>query len=163
MKILLAFKPLIQAFFIAAIAYFSPIAAIIHLILIVTGLDMLTGIIAAVKTGGWKSVQSHIMGRSIVKILAYITAVLVSFGCGVVLFGEGVVIAKAVASAVILVETASLFENLGKITNKSSLFLSMYDLLKTKLNTNKNILDSMDYKSKPKDEISTSGDISTQK
>jgi hypothetical protein len=163
---LLFFKSFIQTAFIASIAYFNPILATIYLILIVTGLDMVTGIMAAVKIGGWKAVQSHIMGRSIIKILAYLTAVLVSFGCGVVLLGEGVVIAKAVAGAVILVETASLFENLGKITNKSSLFIAMFGLLKTKLNTNKDILNKMDYKVKPKDEptseISVSGDTSNQ-
>lgn len=152
MKLLFLFKPAIQAAFISAIAYFSPIAAVIYLILIVTGLDLLTGVIASIKIDGWKSIQSHIMGRSVIKILAYLTAVLVSYGCGMVLLGEGVTIAKLVAGCVVLVETASLFENLGKITNKSSLFLAMYDVLKTKLNTNKSILDKMDYKDKPKEE-----------
>lgn len=163
MKYLLLFKPAIQALFIGAVAYFNPIASVIYLVLIITGLDLFFGIWASVKIGGWKSIQSHIMGRSIIKILAYLTAVLVSFACGQVLLGEGVTIAKLVAGVVILVETSSLFESLGKITNRSSLFLAMYDLLKTKLNTNKTILDSMDYKLKPKDDIKASGDTSEQK
>lgn len=152
---------LIKAFFIATVAYFSPIATVVHLVLIVTMLDMLTGITASIKKAGiWKEVtfpfkmnlpiagvKSHIMGRSIIKILAYLTAILVTYGIENILISPtSILLTKCVAGVIVLTEVASLFENLGVICNEQSLFLKIFNILSTKLNGNK-VIENLDYKS----------------
>jgi len=157
--------------FLVALAYFSPIQTLFNLIFVLVLIDFITGVWSAIiKNGVWKQYCVHIpfkkdpfcfrlplaglnsrtMKRSVIKILCYNIAILVTFLIENIIFGSGIVITKWVTGFISLVEVASIFENLTKISG-NPLFNKIYDTLSTYFNRNKNIINQIDGTNKDSD------------
>jgi phage-related holin len=127
------------------LSYFAEIRDIIHLIIIFSVLDIITGIWKSVILHGWKSFSSRKLRRSIVKIGAYLVAILVSYATDKTLIGieDTIVLTRLTAGIIGLIEMASLFENLSVITGKK-IFIIIFDNIKTYFNRNKDLLIKID-------------------
>lgn len=127
--------------FIAVLSFIEPIQAIIFLVFGMTIIDLITGIWASIKTG--KKIESRIMRRSVVKILAYEIAILSAYWAEAVFFPGSIILTKIVASATVLIEFSSLMENLTKITG-IPVFMKIYEMFATYFNRNKEVFSSID-------------------
>lgn len=149
-----------QSIIIGILTYFSPIKELIHLIFLMCLVDMVTGIWKSIKIGGLKAFSSRKARRSIVKIVAYLLAVISTYGLEIVIFNSpGSYLTKGIAASIALIEIASLFENLATITG-NPIFLKMFDSISTYFNRNKDIINSIDptLDNPDKDDSKTSKD-----
>lgn len=127
--------------------YLAPLQPLVILIFILTGVDLITGLWLSIKTKGLKSIKSRGLKRTIIKLTAYLLAVILTFLFENILLGiTGLYLTKIVAGYISLTELASNFENLGGITNKNSLFMKLFDVIKTYFNKNKDIINQIDKK-----------------
>jgi phage-related holin len=124
--------------------YFLPLIPFVFLIFILTGTDLITGLIASIKTKGIKSLKSRGLKRTTIKIAAYLIALSLTFLFENIIFDTNLILTKIMAGYISLTELASVFENLGKITNKGALFNALFNVLKTYFNKNKDLINKID-------------------
>ncbi len=124
-KILMVFSTIkpIGAILIAILAFFAPIASIVHGVLILIALDLFSGIAAHFKKGGhtfcwfkascWRHITSHKLGKTITKALVYMMLIVTGFIIDTLIL-PGIAtlyITKILSGAVALRELKSLVEN----------------------------------------------------
>lgn len=134
-------KYLIKTILLASL-FFASIKPLVWLILGLTTVDFITGIWRTVKLYGVKSLTSSGYKRTTIKLAAYMIALYCTFSIETVILGTGIFISKIVAGIICLTEFASITENLGQITG-SNIFNQIFDILKSKLNTNKDIINKV--------------------
>ena len=127
-KLLMVFitiKP-IGAIAIALLAFFLPIAGIIHGLLVLVFMDLVTGIIAHFKQNKikfqpfkysfWKHITSKGIGDTISKMLVYLILVISGFMIDMLIIpNAGLLITKIMGGAAGLREIKSIIENSEKI------------------------------------------------
>ena len=123
-KLLMVFttiKP-IGALAVALLAFFAPIASIVHGVLVLVALDLISGIAASFKRNElkfclwkaecWKYITSQGLGMTISKLLVYLMLIIVGFIIDTLIIpNAGLMITKIMAGAVGLRELKSLVEN----------------------------------------------------
>ena len=129
--------------FILAITYMEGIKHLYHVMFALIALDFFTGLWKCVQRNGWNSFKSRTAKRSVIKIGAYSIAIAATFFIEKEIIGSGIYITRAVTGFIAMVEAASIFENLAEITG-NNVFLKIFNLLKTSVNTNKNIINKID-------------------
>ena len=125
-----------------SITYLFDAQNMFHIAMFMIFADLVTGIWRSVCAGGYKTITSRKLKRTVVKIAAYVLAILSTFILEKELLGSGITVTKIVTGMICLVELASIMENLSFITG-NSVFIRIFDLFKTKLNTNKDIINSI--------------------
>lgn len=154
-------KFLTKIVFIIA-AYFVAIKMLVWVIFTLVIFDLVTGIWKTVRKDGWKALNSKGYKRTIIKLAAYMMALVSTFLIEAEILGTGIFLCKIVSGMISLVEIASIFENLTEITGQP-LFMKIYDLLKTKLNTNKDIINSFDGTNKDNEQNTSDNGTNIQK
>ena len=123
-KILMVFvtiKP-IGAITLALLTFFAPINTIIHGMLVLVGIDLITGIIAHFKKNDikfcwfrytcWQKITSHGLGQTISKMLVYMLLVITGFIIDtLVIPNSGLWVTKVMAGSTGLRELKSIIEN----------------------------------------------------
>lgn len=146
------------------LTYLAAAKAMYFLMFALVIIDFITGVWKAVLLNGiWKyydirilfttrrlkfklpiaGLNSHTMKRSVVKITCYSFAILTTFLLETEIFGTGIILTKIVTGFIALVETASIFENLAKISGMN-VFNKIFDTIATYFNKNKNIINKID-------------------
>ena len=134
---------LIKVAIIGAISFLGDIKILVHSILILILIDLITGLWASFKLNGIKSFKSSKLKRTVIKTTCYIIAILTAFLLERNIFGlEGIGISRITAGFIALVEVASIFENLSKLSGMD-LFLKIFDVIKTKFNTDKTMINKI--------------------
>jgi hypothetical protein len=114
-------KP-VGALIIMVISFLSPIASIVHGVLILIGLDLITGIMASVKKGKfkfnpfsaefWRHITSNGLGKTIQKTLVYMILIITGFVIDTLVIPNAtLMVTKVLSGAVGLRELKSLIEN----------------------------------------------------
>ena len=114
-------KP-IGVILIAILAFFAPVAGIVHGILILIALDLITGVMAYFKKHNlsfcmwkakcWRPITSHGLGQTLSKTIVYLILIITGFIIDtLILPGGGQLITKILSGAVALRELKSLVEN----------------------------------------------------
>lgn len=93
--------------------FLSPIHTILFGVGLLVVLDMFTGVLASIKEK--KPITSDKLRISVIKSLAYMSAVLVAFLIETLIF-DGIPIIKTVSALIAITEGQSFFENLKRIT-----------------------------------------------
>jgi phage-related holin len=99
---------------ILVIAYFTPIAEMVHVMLIFLALDMISGIWASVKAG--QKIKSHKLRQTVYKFLWYTIAVMTSWMMEKTFNLSLLNLACVTAGFICFVELKSIFENITRIT-----------------------------------------------
>jgi len=149
---------------IIGITYLAVAKAMFFLMFALVFLDFITGIWKAVLANGiWRhfdipimftkrrlkfklpiaGLNSHTMKRTVVKTTCYFIAILTGFLLENVILGTGLVLTKIVTGFIAVVEIASIFENLAKITG-NPVFNKIFDAISTYFNRNKDIINKID-------------------
>ena len=113
---------LLKALLISSIAVLAPIHAVMIVVGILIGADLILGIAASLKSG--EKIHSAAMRRTVSKILIYQLAVITGFLCETYLMGGLLPISKLVAGVIGLVEMKSILENCD-IINGEPIFKSV--------------------------------------
>jgi hypothetical protein len=116
----------LKTLFLVVISLFAPIQSIIIAALVLTSVDMITGILAARKQG--IPITSSAMKRTVGKIFLYELAIMISFIAEKYLLQGIMPVSKLVAGFIGATELKSVLENLD-IINGSSLFASLVSKL----------------------------------
>ena len=154
---------IITKFLILLTGFLLPLETFITIILILVVLDLITGLWKNIrlnkeeKTGNIlanlllsiRKIRSRGLKRTLIKFSAYSIALLVA-QILTNIFVPGINLAYFVAFYASLTESASIFENLAVITN-NKIFLKIFDIIKTKLNIDKDIIDKIDITSSDKE------------
>lgn len=111
---------------LALLAVFAPAEQVVLTVMALTGLDMITGILAAKKLG--HAITSSGLKRTVVKTAIYEVAILASYLVGMYLTGPYVPVMNICSSLIGLTELKSVLENLD-ILNGGSFFRSMTNKL----------------------------------
>lgn len=98
---------------ISIIAVFAPVKAALVTVLILTIVDLITGVVAARKRG--ERISSAQLRRTISKIVIYELAMCVGFLAEHYLMSDALPVLKLISGMIGLVETKSIFENLDSI------------------------------------------------
>jgi len=101
-------------FAIMFIAYFTPIAEMVHVMLIFLALDTISGICASLKCGA--KLESHRLRKTVYKFVWYTVAVMVAWMMEHTFKIEWCHLAAITAGFICFVELKSIFENITKIT-----------------------------------------------
>jgi hypothetical protein len=118
-------KDFIIKLLLAAIAVLSPIKTVIIATGVVIILDLISGVVRAVKAK--EAIQSSVMRRTVTKFLVYQLAIISGFIIETYLL-SGIPITKLVSSVIGLVEIKSILENLNDIYGQN-IFKSILDKL----------------------------------
>lgn len=116
----------LKAFGLSMLAVVSPAKSLFIAALALTGMDLLSGVAAAVKRG--ERISSAGGRRTITKGLVYCLAILAAFVAEKFLLADLVPASKLVAGAIGCVELKSCLENLNTVAG-GSLFKSIVDKL----------------------------------
>lgn len=111
-----------KALIASIIAIFAPIKAALITIIILVFVDLILGIMCAVKRG--EKITSSGMRRTITKIFIFEMAILAGYLTEMYLMGGHMPLSKVVAAYIGLVEYKSILENL-EIINGDSIFNSL--------------------------------------
>jgi phage-related holin len=111
------------------IAYFTPIAEMILVMLIFLLLDTISGIWASLKTG--QKLESHKLRKTVYKIIWYTIAVMLSWMMEKTFTLTWTNLASLVCGFITFVELKSIFENITRITNEP-VFLKILKIIKRK-------------------------------
>ncbi len=106
----------LEAAFLACMAVFAPIKAVLITTLVLVLLDTVTGVYAA-----WKRkepITSAQLRRSITKIFVYELALGMAFLAQQYLIGDTMPVCKLVSTLIGLVETKSILESLDEVNGK---------------------------------------------
>ena len=98
------------------IAYFTPIAEMIHVMLIFLVVDTISGIWASLKSG--EKLESRKLRKTVYKFLWYTVAVMAAWMMEKTYSLHWSNIASIVAGFICFVELKSIFENITRITNE---------------------------------------------
>lgn len=102
------------------LAFFSPLKGVILTLILLICLDLITGLIAALKNK--TKVTSAKLSRTVTKTLVYLfTIMLVQICAEYVILIDNIPITNMVASFIILTELQSVLENLNKLSKQSFL------------------------------------------
>lgn len=112
----------LEAILLAAWSLLMPIHSLIITAGILIGLDLVSGIWAAIKRK--EKISSAVLGRTVSKILLYELAIIAGWLCGHYMMGDLVPVSNLVAGAIGVVEIKSILENADSI-NGSSIFASI--------------------------------------
>lgn len=115
--------------FLATVAVFAPIKAAVLTVIVLTMVDLVTGIMAARKRG--EPITSAGFGRTVVKILVYQVATLCGFLAQKYLVLDVLPVCTLVTSLIGLTEMKSVLENLDTISG-GSFFSTLIDKLNNK-------------------------------
>jgi hypothetical protein len=99
---------------ILLIAYFTPIAEMVHVMLIFLALDTISGIWASLKAG--QKLESHKLRKTVYKFLWYTVAVMVSWMMEKTFEMTWSHLSALTSGFICFVELKSIFENITKIT-----------------------------------------------
>lgn len=116
---------------LSLIAIFMPLKAIASAILVLTLIDLITGILAARKCGD--PIESSKIRRTVSKLMLYYSATLVSYIASVWLVDGLIPIQKMVTTLIGVVEVKSILENLD-IIHGGSFFKALLGKLEKKEN-----------------------------
>ena len=122
-----------QGFFIKLVSfillYFTPIASYVHLVLILIGIDLITGSYAAIKEG--ESFSARKLRNTLEKFIFYAIAIIVAFLLQQII-DDGSELARIVALYVGATEAKSIYENISRITRKDILSI-LWEAFKAKI------------------------------
>lgn len=111
------------------VAYFTPIAEIVHVMLIFLTLDTISGIWASLKEG--HKIESHKLRKTVMKFVWYTIAVMTAWMMENTFHLSWANLANLTAGFICFVELKSIFENVTKITSEP-IFKRILKLLKRK-------------------------------
>lgn len=111
------------------IAYFAPIAEVVHVMLIFLAVDTISGIWASLKEG--QKIESHKLRKTVMKFLWYTIAVMLAYMMEETFHLGWSRMANITAGFICFVELKSIFENITRITNEP-VFKRILNLLKRK-------------------------------
>lgn len=111
------------------IAYFTPIAEMVHVMLIFLVLDTISGIWASLKEGG--KIESNKLRKTVLKFLWYTLSVMAAWMMERTFRLSWTSLASLTAGFICFVELKSIFENVTRITNEP-IFRRILKLLKRK-------------------------------
>lgn len=114
----------VKALGISLLAVFAPIKAVLATALVLVLADLIVGIVAAVKIGGWKSIMSSGIRRTFTKIFVYEAGIALGFLAETYLMGGSIPIVKIIGGVIGITEMKSVLENLDIISG-GSLFKSL--------------------------------------
>lgn len=138
----------IETFIIKLVAFvlmfLAPISNYVHLVLILIGIDLITGSYAAVKEG--ERFTASKLAHTIEKFIFYAIAIIVAYLLQQII-SEGNQLARIAALYIGATETKSIYENISRITH-TDLVAIAWDLIKTKLD---DFLDSVKSRKKAGD------------
>lgn len=106
----------LNALAISILAILAPIKMVIIMTLVLVVVDLITGVIAAVKRK--EPITSAGFRRTTVKILVYELVVILGFLAETYLTGSVIAISKIISSFIGLTELTSIAENLSDITGQ---------------------------------------------
>ena len=112
-----------------AIAYFTPIAEMVIVMLIFLLLDTISGIWASLKKG--EKLESHKLRKTVYKIIWYTVAVMLSWMMEKTFSLKWSNLASLVCGFICFVELKSIFENVTSITNEP-VFMKILKIIKRK-------------------------------
>ena len=115
--------------FLLAIAYFTPIAEMVIVMLIFLLLDTISGIWASLKKG--EKLESHKLRKTVYKIIWYTVAVMLSWMMEKTFSLSWSNLSSLVCGFVCFVELKSIFENATRITNEP-VFMKILKIIKRK-------------------------------
>jgi phage-related holin len=144
------------------VSYFTPIAEMIHVMLIFMALDTISGIWAALRSG--ERLQSSRLRRTIYKFIWYTVAVMTAWMMEKTFSLSWSHLASVVAGFICMVELKSIFENISRITGEP-VFLKIIRMFKRKTSeTLDDILpdDESSPESKPKNQATHEKDHTRQ-
>jgi len=116
----------IEAGIISIIALLAPIMTLIKAILVLIGLDLITGVIAALKRK--EAITSAGFRRTVTKVFVYEMALIIAFIGEKYFIGDLAPLVKLISSMIGLVEIKSIFENLN-VTSDNSFLKTILDKL----------------------------------
>ena len=122
-------KSLFLKFALLAIAYFTPIAEMVIVMLIFLLFDTITGIWASLKKG--EKLESHKLRKTVYKIVCYTLAVMLSWMMEKTFSLNWSNLASIVCGFICFVELKSIFENITRITNEP-VFMKILKVIKRK-------------------------------
>lgn len=115
--------------FLLAIAYFTPIAEMVIVMLIFLMLDTISGIWASLKKG--EKLESHKLRKTVYKIVWYTVTVMLSWMMEKTFSLTWTSLSSLVCGFICFVELKSIFENVTRITNEP-VFLKILKIIKRK-------------------------------
>jgi len=116
------------------VAYFQEIHPLIILVTVLVSTDFFTKLFIVIKTGGFKNFDIDFLWKDVVRLLCYLIALVIVFMSEKTLIGDTVLLTKIVCAMLVAAEIATIFKNLGTITNEQSLFLRIYNAIKKQIN-----------------------------
>jgi phage-related holin len=116
----------LKGIILSAVLVFAPIQGVLVTVLVLTLVDLITGIIAARKVG--EKITSRGIRRTVVKLFVYQVACCCAFLCETYLTGSIVPCLKILTTLIGLTELKSVLENLDKIYG-INIFKSVVDRL----------------------------------
>lgn len=122
---------LLKNAFFACLVVFMPIKAIIIVAMVLSIVDLITGVLAAIHRG--EHITSNGFSRTLVKIMVYEIAIMTGYLVEQYLTGEIVPVVKILGSLIGMTELKSILENLEAITGQK-IFQQIVDLLASKSN-----------------------------
>lgn len=124
-------KSIIIKIVLALLLLFSPIKATLIAVMALTMIDLVSGILAAIKLK--QPITSSGLKRTIIKILAYEIVIMLGFVTEQYMTGDLIPIVKTLAGIIGITELKSVLENIGAITG-----IPVIDLLISKLSQKQN-------------------------
>lgn len=109
-----ALKPIAIKLGWAILAIFAPVGSVLAVVLLLTAIDLVTGVIAARKRG--EVITSSGFKRTIIKLFVYEVVIILSFLIEQYLTGPFVPIENILAGYIGITELKSVLENLESIT-----------------------------------------------
>lgn len=119
----------VETLLLAAVAVFTPIRAALATTLILIGVDLVVGLLAAYKRK--EPITSSGIKRTVGKVLLYNSAICIGHLVQTYLTGDVLPVCKMVTTLIGIVEAKSIFENLDTI-NGAPLFKALIDKLVSK-------------------------------
>ena len=107
----------LKALAISTLAVFAPIQPMVIACFVLVTVDLVTGLFRARYEK--QSIQSSVMRRTVVKLVAYELSIILAFICESWLTGDMLPLTKMAAGAVGLVELLSILENINIISGGS--------------------------------------------
>jgi ABC-type transport system involved in cytochrome bd biosynthesis fused ATPase/permease subunit len=111
------FLPVLYKICIAMIVFLMPVAPLLYGTMIFCVADVVTGVAAAYKRGGWEVIKSRRAVGKVIDIIMYLAAIILSYYFGVLFGAFGFInLSKMVAFIIVSIEFWSNLENISSIT-----------------------------------------------
>ncbi len=124
-----SFHSLVTKFIILFISYFTPIAEMVHVMLIFLAFDTISGIWASLKSG--EKLESHKLRKTVYKFVWYSIAVMACWMMEHTFSLSWSNLSSLIAGFICFVELKSIFENITRITNEP-IFMKILNIFKRK-------------------------------